>query len=377
MDVIAVHPSKAGTVQLLKIAGHDSGPARAAALETMAKSGSIPDVPELFKILPGIKDNAGREIFFRTVATLLANEKDGNATVRILTEALRSADQAARPELLRLLGQTAHPNANRTLAGEIAAAGDRRRDALAALKDWPAPDNTLTEALLAAAAAPTDREAAVTAFCQVLPRIASANGAEQAAAMLKAQPLVTSVKNREAFCAALSSTAAPEAAEYARTLATDPAWAGPAAKAAADIASLQGNLTVLTGGEAHLDASKAVVLAVEKDAYFTSTSRYITNWKNPATRIAWDISVAGPGTVDVKILQSSSLRTDRSFRVRLGTGSQEANVKPTDSNESFTAVDTGKFQIPRAGTWRLWLEPARMEAGQPLFNVREAVLTLK
>ena len=80
---------------------------------------------------------------------------------------------------------------------------------------------------------------------------------------------------------------------------------------------------------------------------------------------------------DVKILQSSSLRTDRSFRVRLGTGMQEANVQPTDSNESFMAVDTGKFQIPRAGTWRLWLEPARMEAGQPLFNVREVILTLK
>ena len=52
-------------------------------------------------------------------------------------------------------------------------------------------------------------------------------------------------------------------------------------------------------------------------------------------------------------------------------------MQPTDSNESFTAVDAGKFQIPRAGTWRLWLESARMEPGQLLFNIREAVLTLK
>ena len=377
MDAMAVHPSKAGTMHLLKIAGDDSGPARAAALDTLAKSGSVSDVPDLFKVLPKIKDTPGRGIFFRTVATLLGNEKDGSSRVRILSDALAGTDPSSRPELLRLLGQTGHPDANRTLAGELAASGDRRRDALAALKDWPAPDNTLTDALLAAATSPTDRDPVITAFCQVVPKVASANGAELTAALRKAQPLVTSVKNREAFCTALAGIAAPEAAAYANELAKDPVWAAAAGKAATDIAALQANLTVLSAGEAHLDASKAVVLAVDKDAYYTSTSRYITNWKNPATRIAWDLTVAVPGTVDVKILQSTSLRTDRSFRVRLGTRNEEAEVQPTDSNESFTAVDTGKFPIPRAGTWRLWVEPARMEAGQPLFNVREAVLTLK
>ena len=377
MDVLAIHPSKAGTTQLFRIAGDDLGPARTAALETLAKSGSVSDVPDLFKLLPRIKDNAGRETFFRTVGTLLANERDGTSRVRILTDVLRSADQASRPGLLRLLGQTGHLHANRTLAGELGTAGDRRRDALSALSEWPAPDNTLTDALLAAAASPTDRDAIITAFCQVVPRVASANGAELTASLRKAQPHVTSGKNREAFCSALSHTAAPEAAEYAKQLAADPDWAAPATKAAADIAALQANLTTLTTGEAHLDASKAVILAAGKDAYYTSTSRYITNWKNPGTRVSWDVTVAAPGMADVKILQSSSLRTDRSFRVRLGTGMQEANVQPTDSNESFMAVDTGKFQIPRAGTWRLWLEPARMEAGQPLFNVREVILTLK
>ena len=377
MDVMALHPSKPGTVQLLRIAGDDSGPARTAALETLAKSGGVSDVPDLFKILPKIKDNAGRETLMATVATLLANEKDGTSRVRILTDALQGAEQAARPGLLRLLGATSHANANRTLAGELAAAGDRRRDALAALTEWPAPDNVLTDALLAAASSPTDRDAVITAFCQIVARVASANGAELVAALRKAQPMVTSAKNREAFCTALSRTAAPEAADYAKQLSADPAWAAPAGKAAMDIAALQANLTTLTSGEVHLDASKAVILTPEKDAYYTSTSRYITGWKNPGTRIAWDVTSTGPGSADIKILQSTSLRSMRSFRVRLGMTNQEVNVQPTDSNESFTAVDTGKFQIPRPGTWRLWLEPARMEAGQPLFNVREAVLTLK
>ena len=377
MDAMTSHPSKAGTAQFLRISGDDTGPIRSAALEAVAKAGSLSDVPELFRILPKIKDNAGREALFRTVASLLGNDRDATSRTRLLSDALRSADAAARPEVLRLLGQTGHPNANRTLAGELAAAGDRRRDALAALKDWPAPDNTVTEALLGAAASPTDREAAIMAFCHALPLISSANGAELVAALRRAQPLVTSVKNREAFCTALAGTAATEATDYAKALSADPDWTAPAGKAAAALALLTANLTALGPGEVHLDASKAAILAVEKDAYYTSTSRYVTNWKNPASRIAWDITLAAPATVDVKILQSSSLRTDRTFRVRLGTGSEEAKVQPTESNESFLAVDTGKFQVPRAGTWRLWVDPVRMEPGQPLFNVREAVLTVK
>ena len=87
--------------------------------------------------------------------------------------------------------------------------------------------------------------------------------------------------------------------------------------------------------------------------------------------------MTAPGSVKVQVLQSSSLRTERSFRVRLGTGSKETAVATTESNDGFTLVDAGQFQIPRPGTWRLWLEPARMDPGQPLFNVREVVLTLK
>lgn len=377
LDVLAVHPSKSGTTQLLKIADEESGPVRTAALEALAKTGSASEVPDLLKILPKIKDPAGRETVFRTIGTLLSRESDTAARVRVLTDALRQVENANRPDLLRLLGQTGHANANRALAGEIAIVGDRRRDALAALKEWSSPDTAITDALLAAAATPSDREGAVEAFCHLAPRLANVNGAELTALLRKAQPLATSAKTRDAFAAALAGTAAPEAAEYAKELASDPAWSAPAGKAAADIAALQSNVTTLAPGEAHLEASKAVILAAEKDAYYTSTSRYITNWKNPASRVAWDLTFAAPVSVDVQVLQSTSLRTDRQFRVRVGTGSREAKVEPTESNESFTPVDAGSFQIPRPGTWRVWLEPAVMEAGQPLFNVREIILTVK
>jgi hypothetical protein len=203
------------------------------------------------------------------------------------------------------------------------------------------------------------------------------NGAELTAALRKAHSLATSTKSREALCAALASCADPEAAAYAKELAADPAWSAPANLAAAAIAAALPNVTVLPKGENHLDASKAILLAAEKDAYYTSTSRYITNWKNPATRVAWDISTAIPATVSLNILQSTSTRAERSFRVRLGTGSNEQAVQPTDTNEAFALVEAGTFQIPRPGTWRLWLEPARLEAGQPLFNVREVVATVK
>ena len=76
-------------------------------------------------------------------------------------------------------------------------------------------------------------------------------------------------------------------------------------------------------------------------------------------------------------LQSTSSRSGRTFRVRLGLDSNEHPVQPTDTLETFTPVDAGSFQIPRAGTWRLWLEAARLGPGEPLFNVREVIVKLK
>ncbi len=254
-------------------------------------------------------------------------------------------------------------------------AGDRRRDALAALPDWPAPDPPLAAALLAAASSPIDRDALLAAFCQIAPRIASLSGAELTDLLRQAQPHISSAPNRLAFCAALANTAAPEAAAYAQALAADPSWAAPAAPAAAAISALQAKIVPLAQGENRLDASKATILAADKDTYYTSTSRYLTNWKNPASRVAWDLTITAPTTVTLHVRQSTSLPTPRSVRVRLGSTTRESPVQPTDSNETFALVDAGTFNLPRPGTWRLWLEPARMEPGQALFNLRELIIT--
>lgn len=377
LDLLTARPSPAASALLLKIAAQDYAPSRAAALQALAQTAAAADSPALFKILPKLRDPASRDLLLRTAQTLLDKETAPDAPPRILTDALREADQASRPDFLRLLGQTAHPNANRSLAAELATAGDRRRDALAALPAWPAPDPTLTDALLAAAAAsPTDREALLAAFCQIAPRIATLNGADLTNLLRRAQAQISSTQNRAAFCAALASTADPEAAAYAQTLAADPTWAAPATQAAADIAALLAKVIPLAPGENRLDASKALILAPEKDTYYTSTSRYLTNWKNPASRVAWDLTIAAPATISLRALQSTSLRSPRSFRIRLGNASRTSPVQPTDSNETFTLVDAGSFTLPRPGTWRLWLEPARMEPGQPLFNLREIILTL-
>jgi hypothetical protein len=378
IDVITALPSKPGIAQLLKIAGNENGPIRPAALDALGKIASPGEIPDLLKLLPKIRDAPTRDTLFSSLNALLDREKDGNARAGYLIDALASSGSSARPDLLRLLGQSNLPKAGPALATELAATGERRQDALEALKDWPNPGPEITTALFASANnSPGDRDALVTAYCQSAARSTSFNSAELTTALQKVQALASATKSRDALCAALASTASPEAAAYARQLAADPPWSANASKAAAAIAAALPNVMVLGKGENHLDSSKAIIMAAEKDAYYTSTSRYISNWKSPATRVAWDLSTPEPTTVSVSVLQSTSSRSERSFRVRLGLDSNQHPVKPTDTLETFTAVDAGTFQIPRAGTWRLWLEAAHLDPGEPLFNVREVVVKLK
>jgi hypothetical protein len=378
VDVITTLPSKPGIAQLLKIASNETGPIRPAALEALGKIASPGEIPGLLKLLPKVKDAPTRNSLLTSLNALLACEKDRNARAGYLIDALAGSESSARPDLLHLLGQNGHPKADKALATELAAVGDRRQDALEALKDWPNPGPEITTALFAAANnSPGDRDALVTAYCQSAARSTAFNSAELTAALQKVQALATGTKSREALCAALASTASPEAAAYAKQLAADPPWSATASKAATAIAAALPNVMVLGKGENHLDSAKAIIMAAEKDAYYTSTSRYISNWKNPATRVAWDLSTPEAATVSVSVLQSTSSRSGRTFRVRLGLDSNEHPVQPTDTLETFTPVDAGSFQIPRAGTWRLWLEAARLGPGEPLFNVREVIVKLK
>ncbi|MES2707265.1 MAG: serine/threonine-protein kinase [Verrucomicrobiota bacterium] len=373
MEAAADHPSPEGRAQLIKIAASESGAPRASALETLGRIAEPSDLEPLLRILPKITSPGNRTALLQTAAAALNRNQELTASdrARPLIEALSGTDNASRPDLLRLLGTTGDPAGAAAINAELAIPGDRRETAITLLADWTAPQPSTAEALLAAASSPLDREALINVFCRMAPRIAAWSGTEFTAALRKAWPMVTSTKNREAFTAALSGSAAPESAAYAQELTADPAWAVSAAQAAKAITALQRNALTLTPGEHTLETGKAAILAVDKDAYYSATSRYVTNWKDANSRLAWDLNVPEAGTTTVQVLQSSGLRTPRAFRIRLAAGLTETPVRPTPSNEDFLPVEAGKFQIPRPGTWRLWLEPARLDPGQPLMNVRQ------
>jgi serine/threonine protein kinase len=386
MDATAGHPSPEGKSQLLKIAATESGSMLTAALEALSRVAAPSDLEGLLRVLPKITAPANRTLLLQTIAKALRQAgPDGPASAEAgssapdhtapLISAVRSADNTTRPELLKLLATTGDPAAAAVLNAELANPGDRRETALSLIPDWAAPQPSTADALLAAAAAPMDREALVNAFCHLAPRIAAWNGADFTAALRKAQPMATSAKNREAFASALGRSASPEAAAYAAELTASADWAGPAATASKAIAALQANAVKIAPGETTLETAKAVILAVDKDAYYSATSRYITNWKEPNSRVAWDLDVAEAGTATLQVLQATSQQTPRTFRIRLAKEITETPVKPTPSNEDFLPVEAGKFHIPSPGTWRLWIEPARPDPGQPLMNLRQISLS--
>lgn len=378
MEAVADHPTTAATAQLLKIAGSEPGGVRTAALQAAGRTAKVSDLDQLLHLLPKITAGTNRELVFHAATAALSRDSDPPTPHRLrpAIDALRGADNLSRPGLLRLLATSTEPAATLALNALFAIPGDSRTDAMAILPDWAVPLPSTAEALLAAADSPTDREALINAYCHLAPRIASWDGAELTAALRKAQPHVTSALNRENLAAALGMTAAPEATSYAQELAKSGAdWAGPASKAEKASTALRGEAFIITPGEHILPAAKAIIQGAEKDAYYTATSRYITNWKDAKSRLAWDLVISEAGRIAIGVLQSGSSKADRSFRIRLAAGVSEKPVRSTPSNEDFLPVDAGSFQVPHPGTWRLWMEPAVMESGQPLMNLRELTLT--
>ncbi|RYD38361.1 MAG: serine/threonine protein kinase [Verrucomicrobiaceae bacterium] len=379
IQAVADHPSPEGRTQLLRIAGAESGAVRTAALEALSKAAEAADLPPLLRLLPKAASPGDRKLVLQAAAGAMNRNAGvpGTDRAKPLMEALGQADTPMKAELLRLLAVTGDPAAATALDTELATPGDRRTNALATLPVWESPQPSTAETLLtAASSSSSDQEALLDGFLLLAPRISAWNGGDLTSSLRKAAPLVSSAKNRGSFATALGSSAAPEAASYARELAAAPAWAAPAEQAAKAIAALQSNVVTPTPGENTLEAAKAVILAADQDAYYSATSRSVSNWKNPQSRLAWDLNIPQAGAVEIRVLQSSSLRTARSFRIRLAGSQTETPVRFTPSNEDFLPAEGGKFQIPRPGTWRLWLEPALMEAGQPLMNVRSIFMTL-
>jgi hypothetical protein len=374
MEAAAAHPTKESIATLTQIALNEPGPERLKALSALGKGGAGTDVPELMKHAAKFKDDDSRRPFYRAIEQMLAKEKDPGSRVRALAPALKDADAASRPAIFRLLGYMGGAAANEVLAAEIAAGSDRRRAAVEALRVWNNPDTTVADALLTAAGS-GDHDLLTGAYARTAARIASRTAEEIVAGLRKAVPIADTNRSREEFAAALGTLGTAEALAFATELAggSDPLMAKAVEPAVASITANKEVATTLKPGENLLDGRDAVIPGSGKDAAYSSTVRYITGWRSPETRMAWDIIVPAGMTFDAEVEQSS-LRDEHTFFLTIGLESRENKVTMTKSTDDFVRVHAGKFRIVRPGAWRVWLEPGRMTDNETLMNVRKIIL---
>lgn len=377
MEAVTANPDREGIAALISLAASQPGNVRLTALDALEKVARPADAPALLAILPKIRDDSGRSRFLRMVHTVLGRESDPSARVKPLSAALDSADADVRPEILRLLGRTGAPEAVTVLARELAAGGQRGTAALDAAAAWPVPTPALAEALLkSAGSGQGDPDTALRTFAATAARITGWNAQEITENLRNAMPLAKSANAREAVLAALGTIASPASAQLARELSasTDATVATAASRALQEIELLIPRILKAGDTELTLHAGHARIAGPSQDAYYSSTTQYITNWKHPGTTLSWDVDVSEPGAFAVSVLQSTTSRVPRTFRVRFGEDTSENAVRPTETSGQFEAVEAGHFHVPRPGIWRLWIEVATPDPGQPLMNVREVVL---
>ena len=311
------------------------------------------------------------------VEKLLAKLSNRDGRVEALAPALKDADSASRPAIYLMLGATGSTEANKVLASEIAGGGARGMAAIEALKSWNGADAALADAVLDAAKT-GDRERLTGAYCRTVTRIAALPPAEVIAALRRAVPLADTAKAREQFAAALATLGTKEALDFANELASGPD-ASLAAAVKPAIESITKHLAAtrkLIKGENVLDGSDAIIVNETPDATYSSTVRYITGWRSPQTRIAWDIEVPAAMAFEVEVMQSA-VRKEHTFLISLGSESRELDVMMTKSSDDFVRLPAGKFNIVRPGTWRLWLEPGRMTENEALMNVRSVTVRVE
>jgi len=377
MEAAAVQPVKESLVTLTGIAVNEPGDARNKALDALATGGTPNDVPELLKQAAKFPDETSRKAFYKTIEKLLAKQPNHDDRAKVLGAALQGAPAAVRPAIFRLLGACGSSDANIVLAKEITAGGDRRKSALDALKTWNTPNATLADAILEAAQA-GDRDVLTGAYCRTVTRVPSMTGAEIVAGLRKAVPLADNGKAREEFVAALGTLGSREAADFAAELAggADAVIAAVVKPVVVKITTQAGQASTLIAGDNVLDGRDAVIISDGKDAEYSSTVRYVTGWRSPHTRIAWDVVIASPVTVEIEILQSA-LRKEHSYFFSAGNVSVEKEVTVTKNTDDFARVNLGKFTLSRAGSWRLWLEPGRMTENEALLNVRNLTVRVE
>ncbi len=377
MEAVAAQPVKESIALLTKIAVNETGESRTKALAALTKGGTSSDVTELLKNAAKFNDAESRKAFYRTVENLLAKTANRDVRVEALAPALKEADAASRPAIYLMLGATGSTEANKVIAGEIASGGARGLAAIEALKSWNGADTALAGSILDAAKT-GDRDRLTGAYCRTVTRIASLNAPETAAALRRAVPLADTAKSREQFAAALGTLGSNEALALAGELTAGPdtAMAEAVKPAVASITKHLAAVRKLIKGENVLDGSDAIIVSEIPDASYSSTVRYITGWRSPQTRIAWDIEVPESMNVEVEVMQSA-VRKEHTFLLSFVSDATEVAAVMTKSSDDFVRVPAGKFNLTRTGTWRLWLEPGRMTENETLMNVRSVIVRAK
>ena len=379
MQAAAAQPVKESILTLMKTAGDDVDNAvRGRALEAIAKACTPVDLVPLLSHAVKFQEDPLRTTYYKTVETLLAKEPDPDRRVQVLAPALKSAGPSSQPAIFHLIGATGSAEAHQVLAGEISAAGDRRRAAIEALKSWNAPDLSIANALLEAAKT-GDRDVFTGAAARTFARVPTLTSAEVVANFRKLQPFADSLRSRSEYATATGTLGSKEALEFVTEIVNgpDPALASALKPELEKVTKQQAAAVTLIAGENNLEGSNAIILAAEPgDAQYSAAVNHITGWRSSKTRITWDIIVPQSMDVEVEVVQSS-VRPGSSFFITIGAQSTETSVVQTTNSDTFMRVNAGKFKLFKPGAWRLYLEPGRITEKETLMNIRTVTVRVK
>ncbi|HEX2748910.1 MAG TPA: hypothetical protein VHM91_12975, partial [Verrucomicrobiales bacterium] len=237
--------------------------------------------------------------------------------------------------------------------------------------------STLASALFNAARS-GDHDVLTGAYCRTVTRVVSFTGAEVVEGLRKAIPLADTAKSRAQFTAALGTLGSPEALAFSKELAgsSDAAMAELMKPVLEKVTKQNEQAKALSSGDNLLDSSTAVVVSDTDDASYNKEMHYLTGWRSPQSRFAWDILVSSPVTMEVEVHQSSVIK-DHTFHLTIGHTSVEKDVTVTRTTDAFVPVKAGKFTLTKPGSWRVWLEPGRMSENQALMNIRKITLKVE
>lgn len=377
IETVGTQPSKAGMTALAEIAFKESGEARPKALAAIVAGGGRNEIIALLKQVEQLPDETSRRTWYQTVSLLLAKEPTRDDRVKVLVPVFLEANHDARQAILQLLGMIGGPEANSLLTSEINAGDVRLRAAVEALKTWNTPDQALADALFRAAEK-GNHDLLTGAYSRAIARVPSLTGAEIATALRKAIPLADTETSRKEFAAALGTLGSPQAAALATELTTgqDPGLASAVKKVVDNVGRQSERALTLKSGQNELEARHAVIVGPGRDAEYSSTLQCITGWRSRETRIGWDVIVSSPVEIEIDVLQSTP-KPGASFFVSTAGMNEERPVTVTASTDDFARISAGKVTLPRPGTWRIWLEPGRINPNQELANIRSLILQMK